>query len=197
MNSKIKFLLLDFGNVLIHVDWHRTIQKLNLSDEIFEKVRLSEEHDLYERDAISTDAFYAYINSVLPKAMTMHELNEAWCSVLADEVHGIDEFIKKHSTQFEIYILSNTNRAHIEYSLKKYKFLKNIKKILTSYDLQARKPEKNIYFEAAQDMGAEPSEVLFIDDREENVIGARECGFNAEVCYRSVARLEEIISDYK
>ena len=41
------------------------------------------------------------------------------------------------------------------------------------------KPDERIYAESIRHLGREPDEVVFIDDREENVAAAREFGIDA------------------
>jgi putative hydrolase of the HAD superfamily len=48
-----------------------------------------------------------------------------------------------------------------------------------SYELRVSKPEPGIYRHAVEGLGVEPGEALFIDDRAENVEGARRFGLQA------------------
>ena len=48
-----------------------------------------------------------------------------------------------------------------------------------SYDLRCAKPSPEFFLEAARRIGADPSSVLFIDDSEKNVDGARLAGLAA------------------
>ena len=43
------------------------------------------------------------------------------------------------------------------------------------------KPEREIYEHALRGLDVAPSEALFIDDREENIAGARSIGLHAEL----------------
>jgi HAD superfamily hydrolase (TIGR01509 family) len=54
-----------------------------------------------------------------------------------------------------------------------------------SYEVHAVKPERAIYEAAARLAGYEPNEIFFVDDRPENVAGAREAGFES-VLYTDV-----------
>lgn len=49
-----------------------------------------------------------------------------------------------------------------------------------SCDLGAAKPDPTFFVEAARRIGAEPAEILFVDDNANNVIGARDAGLAAE-----------------
>jgi putative hydrolase of the HAD superfamily len=49
-----------------------------------------------------------------------------------------------------------------------------------SFELGAVKPQREIYEDAIRGLGIAPEQALFLDDREENVHGARSLGLNAE-----------------
>lgn len=53
------------------------------------------------------------------------------------------------------------------------------REIVVSGKEQMLKPDPALYALAAERFGHEPGEMLFIDDNEANVIGARECGWQA------------------
>lgn len=55
------------------------------------------------------------------------------------------------------------------------------------------KPDREIYEELARGLGADPSEVVFIDDRQENVEGAERAGMTG-VRFTDAAALREILS---
>ena len=51
-------------------------------------------------------------------------------------------------------------------------------KLFLSYQLGMRKPHKKIYRYAIKHLKVRPEQVLFIDDKEANVVVARELGMN-------------------
>jgi putative hydrolase of the HAD superfamily len=59
-----------------------------------------------------------------------------------------------------------------------------------SYEVRAVKPDPAIYIDCARKLGVAPGEALFLDDRPENVHGARDFGMSA-VLFESPAGLQE------
>lgn len=51
--------------------------------------------------------------------------------------------------------------------------------VVCSCDISCNKPEKGIYQHLAEKLGLLPCEILFMDDREENVLGAQAAGIKA------------------
>lgn len=78
-------------------------------------------------------------------------------------------------------ILSNLPRTLGERLRSEPGFLEHFDQVTFSYELGFIKPEAPIYQHAIEGLGVEPAEALFLDDRPENVEGARAAGIHAEV----------------
>ena len=60
-------------------------------------------------------------------------------------------------------------------------FLDHFDQVTFSYELGVLKPEREIYEYALRGLGVAPAEALFLDDRPENVEGARAIGLHADL----------------
>jgi putative hydrolase of the HAD superfamily len=78
-------------------------------------------------------------------------------------------------------ILSNLPRALGEKLRATPGFLNPFDHVTFSYELRSIKPEPEIYHDAIRGLGVAPHEGLFLDDRSENVEGARAVGLLAEL----------------
>ncbi|MDP8990388.1 MAG: HAD family phosphatase [Acidobacteriota bacterium] len=78
-------------------------------------------------------------------------------------------------------ILSNLPRTLGEKLRSEAGFLDHFDQVTFSYELGVIKPEAAIYRHAIEGLGVEPAEALFLDDRPENVEGARAAGIHAEI----------------
>jgi len=78
-------------------------------------------------------------------------------------------------------ILSNLPRTLGERLRSEAGFLDHFDQVTFSYELGVIKPEAAIYWHAIEGLGVKPAEALFLDDRLENVEGARAAGIHAEV----------------
>jgi FMN phosphatase YigB (HAD superfamily) len=92
-----------------------------------------------------------------------------------------------HAAGNRIGLLSNINPVHWRFvSDGQYPWLNGAKRngslfdfVVLSYEVKAMKPAAEIYHHAAKVAGVETSELFFVDDREENVAGARAAGIDA------------------
>ncbi|MDR3736977.1 MAG: HAD family phosphatase [Acidobacteriaceae bacterium] len=87
-------------------------------------------------------------------------------------------------------ILSNMGDAVLASILKAYAWIENFDVRVWSYQLKIAKPDPGIYRHTLAELGVEPGEALFIDDKLENVEAARALGMKA-VQFSTVARLRE------
>jgi len=82
---------------------------------------------------------------------------------------------------FRTAILSNLPRVLGEELCATPGFLDHFDKVTFSYELRKVKPQPEIYLDAIAGLGVEPSEALFLDDKPENIEGARDVGLRAEL----------------
>jgi putative hydrolase of the HAD superfamily len=76
-------------------------------------------------------------------------------------------------------VLSNIGDAMEAGLLARFDWLKGFTHHTFSHRLGIAKPDLAIYLHAAEGLGVKPEQILFIDDREENVAGARAAGMVA------------------
>jgi len=87
-------------------------------------------------------------------------------------------------------ILSNIGDAMTEGLLRKLDWLGGFYHCTWSYALRLAKPELAIYQSAAECLDVPPQQILFIDDKSENVAAAQEAGMQA-IQYRDQASFEQ------
>jgi putative hydrolase of the HAD superfamily len=76
-------------------------------------------------------------------------------------------------------ILSNIGDGLAEWMVPNFAWLKGFKHCTWSYQLKLVKPDVAIYEKTVAALGVKPEEVLFLDDLEKNIIGAKAAGLNA------------------
>ncbi len=85
------------------------------------------------------------------------------------------EFIEAHRKQYKMAIVSNAS-ANVLELYKGVDLNKYFDQVIWSYQVKEIKPEPEIYRLAAERLGVQPDECVFIDDRQSNVDGAVTAG---------------------
>ncbi len=180
----IKNIILDMGNVLLdynpNVILDRVCENTDEKKVIFNELFQGPEWIMGDYGKITNSERFDRVKERLP-AELHHKLKqcvEEWdiCMVPID---GAQEFCRRVKAQgYSIYVLSNACSKFYEYFPKHYD-LDFFDGIVVSSDVHIIKPDIEIYKYLLDKYSLNAEECLFIDDREENVNGARMAGMNA------------------
>jgi FMN phosphatase YigB (HAD superfamily) len=184
----IENIIFDFGGVIIDIDPMLTVkalEKLGFHDierlkskEFYEKVIYK-----FEKGIDTPAVFHDKLRAFLQMELSDSQLDEAWNALLFDipeERIRVIEQVKKH---YPVYLLSNSNEIHydlyvrdlqLRFGYRDFDALFN--KAYFSFDLHLAKPHEEIYEFVINQHELPPDKTLFIDDRIENIEGARKVG---------------------
>lgn len=200
--SSIHAIIFDLGAVLVELDFKPLFRDLGVPPEtsIFQSVETMNRwafYDAFERGKIGESAFVAALGKQVGKDIEVESFRPLWNSIIQRPVEGVPELIEMLAKKLPLYVLTNSTAPHMDYVAERFPWLKHFKKVFTSFELGCRKPEREIYSRVAEEIGLPPPELLFIDDREDNVEGAREVGYHAELCKRSPQDIFAILKKHR
>ena len=97
---------------------------------------------------------------------------------------GLLDFLSviKNQVKVPIYCLSNDVSEWSIKLRKKFQLNQYVEKWLISGDLKIRKPSSGIYDVLIRDANVKPTQILFVDDREKNIVAANEFGIQTVLC---------------
>ena len=197
----IKVIVFDLGAVV--VDFDHTIISKKLSDisskteeEMYEHIFKSGIEQLYDTGKISSQEFYKSAIDFLKIDISFESFAKIWNEIFFEKPE-MNHFISNIDTQkYKKFLLSNTNELHFEYCMNNYPILKSFDKYFLSYKLGMRKPNLDIYEYLIKNSPCNPEEILFIDDKKENVSAASQLGIKT-IHYTShlsfLEKMKEII----
>lgn len=191
IRPKLKHLILDLGGVVYRIDWTLTNRLLGVDEST--TWWTWPEYDAYERGQIDTLAFQKIFESKLGAKWSTEVFKSSMQKMIVAPLPRLEELLER--LRVPVYALSNTNEAHYEYFINDH-VMKPFTKIFTSFELGLRKPQAEIYTKTLQIIGADSSEVLFIDDREDNLSGARSVGLLSAQSINDSERLETILKEF-
>lgn len=94
---------------------------------------------------------------------------------------------------YRVYLFSNTSAPHARLVRRKG-WDRLFDGFLSSCELRSMKPGATAFARALESIGAEPSQVAFIDDKAANVKGAKDFGIRWAFRFTSLAQLERDIA---
>lgn len=94
------------------------------------------------------------------------------------------------AANFPVGILSNTSQPHWDFLASRYRLLRKFPVVALSYEIGVMKPDLDIYERSAELARVAPQNILFTDDRADNIEGALAAGWQA-VEFQSVGQVSE------
>ncbi|WP_246009917.1 HAD-IA family hydrolase [Actinokineospora cianjurensis] len=115
------------------------------------------------------------------------ELVAAWTLIEGEVDQAVREILVGLRGKVPVGLVSNAT-TRLEDDLRALGVADVVDFVVSSARVGVAKPDAGIYLAAAREAGVPPQECLFIDDTEENVVGARAVGMTG-VHYRRIADL--------
>ena len=178
-------LLFDFGGVIAEIDFDRVVARwAALAGVPFGQVKSRFSHDeayeRHERGEIGEAQYYESLRGSLGLALTDAQLADGWARVLGDEIHATTALLPRLAERIPLYLFSNTNVAHHRVWAERHRAaLAPFRRQFVSCEMGSRKPEAESFAYVAREIGVAPGRILFLDDTEANVAGARAAGLRA------------------
>lgn len=123
----------------------------------------------FEHGELTREQFFAEIQQITGFTGTLTE----FVADFADIFIPIPAMIELHADLrrrgFKAYIFSNTNDIAIEHISREFPFFKNFDGYIYSYKVGSMKPDAKIYEAMEKMCGRTGDEIVYLDDREENV----------------------------
>jgi HAD superfamily hydrolase (TIGR01509 family) len=191
---KISWLLFDLGGVLVEVDQSRIFEGLSgitgRSPSEVQAGLLAHQPfwDQFIVSEFSDEQVAREVNKSLGSSLGTSEVVAALNAELGDVIHSTADLLPALKTKVGVGCLSNTNTLHWDRLLYAYDFMLLFDRRFASQIVGHAKPSHEIYRVASSNLGVEPSEILFFDDKIENVRAAQSLGWNARL-YKNHAGL--------
>lgn len=181
----IKTVILDIGNVLVDFRWRKLYEEFGLEGEDLEKfadatVRHQAWIDLDQGIITTEEAKEEYVKAAPEYREYVERIYPEMDKMLVQFDYTIPWIKELKERGYRIYILSNWSKpAYDACQDKALNFLSLVDGVVFSYKEFVIKPDKKIYDIICSRYDINPTEAVFLDDNEDNIISAREFGLNA------------------
>ncbi|MBI2815956.1 MAG: HAD family phosphatase [Acidobacteria bacterium] len=186
-------LFCDIGGVFLSNAWDRNSRAQAVQTFALERVAFDRLHNTvisaFETGQMSLDEYLDRTVFYKPRAFTKDEFKQfiyAQSRPCEEALELLASLAAKK--QYVIGAINNESRDLNRYRIDRFDLYKYFAVFFSSCYLGVRKPDERIYHLALEMTGRFPGESVFIDDREENVRGARGVGMHA-VQYKDGAQL--------
>lgn len=194
--SRYKALIFDLGKVVFDVSFGFAYDKWAAytgaeQKLISKRFRFDEQYERFERNEIDPAAYAAHVSAMIGFGLTQEEFEAGWNNIYLDVYPGMGRMLAALKANYRLVSLTNTNRVHAEVWPGKYEeVLVHFEKIFSSHEMKCRKPEAESYRTVTAYLGCDPGEIIFLDDRKENIAGAEAAGMKG-ILVESTSQMKE------
>jgi putative hydrolase of the HAD superfamily len=129
-----------------------------------------------------------------PTAEFAAEFRHAYCDIFEPR-EEMGALLAELSENHTIWLCSNTNTWHYEKMVEVCSYFEYIDFNVSSHKVGFVKPEAEIFEKAITRSGGDPSRLIFVDDRQENVDAAAALGINA-LLFTSAGELKTQLAEF-
>jgi putative hydrolase of the HAD superfamily len=196
--SDIRAVLFDIGGVIVRMGDITVLGPFNGTNDRAQMMALwlnCANVDAHERGKIDAAEFARRMIETYGIGCTPEEFLARCISWHGDLFPGVEDLISAIHPEVTVACLSNTCDHHWRNMPAAAALRRLFAKQFLSFRMGLMKPEPEIYRAAADELGVRPQEILFFDDSERNVTGARAVGLMAH-CVSGIDDARRILGDY-
>jgi glucose-1-phosphatase len=184
----ISTIIFDLGGVLLDLDTSLTIEAFAQLSGLHTQDIVSHFHDgkwsyAFEKGEIDAATFRNEIRTILDANIGDTQIDQAWNAMLLDIPFSRLLMISQLKSKYQLLVLSNTNPIHVKMfdkivskSTSGGKIEDYFDEVYYSHEIGMRKPDAETYAHVIKTNNLIPRKTLFIDDMEQNIIGAQSVG---------------------
>lgn len=180
--DSVEVVVFDMGGVLVRLGSLPSLLGVDQRAEDFWPQWLSSPAvRQFERGGSSPESFARELVEELTLDLTPEEFLANFSRFPTGLFPNAVELVGKVAERYRTAVLSNTNALHWEGQADAEVIQALCQETYLSYRLGLLKPDEGIYLQVADDLGVHPQQIVFLDDNQINVDGARAAGWNAFV----------------
>jgi HAD superfamily hydrolase (TIGR01509 family) len=179
----LKAVVFDLGKVLVDFDYSIAVRKITARGtkdlaEITQFLMRSPMLIEYEIGLLTNHQFYEAICAATGFRGDFEEFANSFGDIFAPIEPMIQLQAALRARGVPTYIFSNTNDLAVSHIRRNFPFFNHFDGYILSYEKRAMKPEPKIYEALEHESGRRGSELLYLDDRPENVEAGAARGWN-------------------
>ncbi len=181
---KSEAIIFDLGKVLVDFDYSIAAQKVaarssKSPQDLHAFLGSSPLLVEYESGRLTRQTFYDAISGAIGFRGDLAEFGGYFADIFTEMPGTIALHAELRRRGFQTYIFSNTNDLAIEHIRRDFPFFANFDGYIFSYEVGGLKPQPEIYAAMEAMTGKRGADLIYIDDRAENIEAGRARGWRA------------------
>jgi putative hydrolase of the HAD superfamily len=135
----------------------------------------------HETGTLSAEAFAARMVEAYAMDCAPEDFLARFCAWPREVFPGVEDLLRDLDPALHIACLSNTCDIHWRTMVAAADMMRLFKRQFLSFRWGLMKPDAEMYLRAVDELGCAPARILFFDDNQTNVNGARAVGIDAHL----------------
>jgi putative hydrolase of the HAD superfamily len=198
--QKPSVVIFDLGKVLVEFDYAIAVRKFAArsqmsAEQIGEAIVHSPLLPRYETGSLTTEQFYQEMRTLTGFSGSLSEFGDYFGDIFTPIQPMVELQQSLRRLHVPTFLFSNTNPLAIEHIRRAYSFYQGFNGHILSYEHHAMKPQAELYEVAELKSGHRRAEILYFDDRRENVEAGLARGWQAllhESAERTRAHVQQL-----
>ena len=196
----IKNIIFDVGKVLVEWEPEQAMARLGMDaatvDAVADATVRTKDWDEADHGALTPEELLLHFIEKAPEYEK--EIRDFWEHIgmaiyQYDYVKEWMQALKEHG--YHLYILSNYGAWTYEHTKEALSFVEDVDGALFSFQVKQIKPEPEIYRTLLARYDLKADECVFLDDRAENIEGAKACGIHG-IRFTSFEQAKQSLREY-
>ena len=149
----------------------------------------------YESGRLTREQFYRAVRDAIGFRGDLAEFGGYFAEIFSEMPGTIALHAELRRQGFKTFIFSNTNDLAIEHVRRNFPFFKNCDGYVLSYEVGAMKPLPAIYEAMEKTSGKRGADLIYLDDRAENVAAGAARGWRA-ILHESAEKTRAALADF-
>ena len=147
----------------------------------------------YESGRLTRQKFYEAVRDAVSFQGDLAEFSNHFADIFSEMSDTIALHAELRRRGFKTYIFSNTNDLANEHIRRNFPFFANFDGYIFSYEVGAMKPQPEIYAAMEKMCGRHGADLIYLDDRAENIAAGAARGWRA-ILHESSAKTRQALS---
>jgi HAD superfamily hydrolase (TIGR01509 family) len=180
----VKVIVFDLGKVLVDFDYSIAVRRIasrgrKVIEEIGEFLLHTPLLLQYESGRVTTQRFFEEICAATGFCGDQSEFARSFGDIFTPIEPMIEMKRELRRRGYPAYVFSNTNELAVQHLRDTFPFFKEFDGYILSYEHGVMKPDAKLYEVVERETGSRGAEIVYLDDRAENVAAGAERGWHA------------------
>ena len=176
--------IFDLGKVLVDFDYSIAARKVAARshqppEDLHTFLSCSSALIQYESGKLTRQGFYEAVRESIGFQASLEEFGGYFADIFTEMPGTIALQWELRENGYKTYIFSNTNDLAVEHVRRNFPFFKDFDGYILSYEVGGMKPQPEIYAAMEAMTGKRGADLIYIDDRPENIEAGKARGWRA------------------